>query len=146
MTEFNYLFHQIYRCSQIEHVTDANYSIVYNFGNNARKFLEVFLYYKYPHGTKDRNGELHLQSMTKFFGGHPIPTILTARVSNEHSHLAGALERGASPVDSGEIVDVARLIIDRLQQDEDQYSAFLNSIDEVACAADADASETARTS
>ncbi|MBN2769073.1 MAG: AAA family ATPase, partial [Spirochaetes bacterium] len=40
VTEFNYLFHQIYKCSQIEEITDANYTTFYNFGNNSRKFLE----------------------------------------------------------------------------------------------------------
>ena len=130
VTEFNYLFHQIYLCSKIENVTDDNYSIIYNFGNNARKFLEIFLYYKYPHGSRDRSGEIHLESMRKFFEGHSIPTILTTRVSNEYSHLAGSFERGSTPVDASEIQEVARLIVERLRQDRDQYDAFLASIGE----------------
>lgn len=146
VTEFNYLFHQIYLCSKIEHVTDANYAIVYNFGNNARKFLEIFLYYKYPHGARDRHGELHQENMKKFFGGDPVPTILTTRLSNEYSHLAGSLERGAIPVDSGEILSVARLIINRLTQDEEQFAAFLSSVGEVACSSDSDASKALATS
>jgi len=130
VTEFNYLFHQIYLCSKIERVTDGNHAIIYNFGNNARKFLEIFLYYKYPHGTNDRHGKIHFENMTKFFGEGAIPPILTSRISHEYSHLAGTLERGASPIDSGEIPNVARLIIDRLKQDQDQYTAFLKSIGE----------------
>ncbi|MBK1833047.1 AAA family ATPase [Roseibacillus ishigakijimensis] len=130
VTEFNYLFHQIYLCSKIESVTDDNYSIIYNFGNNARKFLEIFLYYKYPHGSRDRSGEIHLESMRKFFEGHSIPTILTTRVSNEYSHLAGSFERGSTPVDASEIQEVARLMVERLRQDRDQYDAFLASIGE----------------
>ena len=30
-------------------------AIFYNFGNNARKFLELHLYYKYPDNTKDED-------------------------------------------------------------------------------------------
>ena len=145
VTEFNYLFHQIYLCSKIESVTDDNYSIIYNFGNNARKFLEIFLYYKYPHGSRDRSGEIHLESMRKFFEGHSIPTILTARVSNEYSHLAGTFERGSSPIDASEIQEVARLIIDRLRQDQDQYDAFLTSIGETDSSSDSNATQAYQT-
>ena len=48
VTEFNYLFHQLYKCSVIEVIDDSNYITFYNFGNNARKFFEIYLYYKYP--------------------------------------------------------------------------------------------------
>lgn len=48
VTEFNYLFHQIYKCAKIDSIDDTNYTIFYNFGNNARKFFEVYLYYRYP--------------------------------------------------------------------------------------------------
>ncbi|MGZ3745627.1 MAG: AAA family ATPase, partial [Pseudobdellovibrionaceae bacterium] len=47
VTEFNFLFHQIYKCAHAQIETDDNYDCYYNFGNNARKFLEAFLYYKY---------------------------------------------------------------------------------------------------
>lgn len=142
VTEFNYLFHQIYLCSEIERVTDENYPIIYNFGNNARKFLEIFLYYKYPHGSKDRNGEIYAENMTKFFDGQSVPTILTTRVSNEYSHLAGSFERGAVPIDSAEIQEVASLIIERLKRDRDQYDAFLTSIGVTEPTVVQDAAET----
>ena len=48
VTEFNYLFKQIYDCANLVQVDDTNYTTFYNFGNNARKFLEIYLYYKYP--------------------------------------------------------------------------------------------------
>ena len=63
VTEFNYLFHQIFKCSQISTIDDSNYSTFYNFANNARKFLEIYLYYKYPDSSDE---SLKLQ---KFFGG-----------------------------------------------------------------------------
>ncbi|MDA3812482.1 MAG: AAA family ATPase, partial [Spirochaetaceae bacterium] len=130
VTEFNYLFHQIYKCSKIESVTDDNYQTFYNFPNNARKFLEIFLYYKFPHGMKDHNGTIHTKNLTKFFGGKLIPTVLTTRINNEYSHLAGGFERGANPVDVPEMKQVAKFIVDRLREDTDQFAAFLSSIGE----------------
>lgn len=47
-TEYNYLFSQIYKVSQCVAVTDDNYDMLYSFGNSARKFLEIYLYFKYP--------------------------------------------------------------------------------------------------
>ena len=98
--------------------------------NNARKFLEIYLYYKYPHGTKDGQGNTHMKNMKKFFGNQSIPAILTNRISNEYSHLAGGFERGAIPVGAPEIVQVATRIIERLREDTDQFDAFLTSIGE----------------
>ena len=43
----NYLFHQIYKCANTT-PSDDNHYIFYNFGNNLRKFLEAYLFYKYP--------------------------------------------------------------------------------------------------
>ena len=47
ITEFNYLFNQIYKCASIEMVDDQNYTTFYNFGNNTRKFFEIYLYYQF---------------------------------------------------------------------------------------------------
>jgi len=124
ITEFNYLFHQIYKCTKIEEITDENYTTFYNFGNNARKFLEIYLFYKYPDFSKDS------EKYKKFFGKNGIPAILTERVNNEYSHLAGAMERGASPVEVPEMKKVAELIIGKLKEDNDQYTALLKSIGE----------------
>ncbi len=69
ITEFNYLFHKIYQCAYpaIENSQNTtgnqktsnrtgkaecsgsdDYSSYYSFGNHLRKFLEMYLYYKYP--------------------------------------------------------------------------------------------------
>ena len=69
-----------------------------------------------------------MENMTRFFLGQSIPAILTNRVNNEYSHLAGSFERGAIPVDASEMVQVAAFIIDRLRQDTDQFSALLSSV------------------
>ena len=47
ITEFNYLFFQIYSCSTSEKQRISE-DYQYNFGNNMRKFLEAYLFYKYP--------------------------------------------------------------------------------------------------
>lgn len=119
-TEYNYLFSCIYKCSQITVVDDSNYEIFYNFGNNARKFLEIYLYYKYPDNSEDK---IH-----RFFGEEKVPALLTERINNEYSHLKGCIERGAFPVEIPEMSSVAHLIINKLKQDSDQFSALLNSI------------------
>ncbi len=104
-------------------VNDQNYSAYYNFGNNARKFLEVFLYYKYPDSTSDKD------KMLKFFGGDTLPAILTDRINNEYSHLCGVLERGALPIEVPEMNSTANLILDRIKAlDNDQYESLLRSI------------------
>jgi wobble nucleotide-excising tRNase len=122
ITEFNFLFEQVYKCSEIETVDDSNYTVFYNFGNNARKFLEIYLYYKYPDASKD------IEKLKKFFGTDPIPAILTDRINNEYSHLCGVFERGATPVEVPEMKKTANLIIDKLKSDKDQFSSLLKSI------------------
>lgn len=122
VTEFNYLFHQIYKCATAQFIDDDNYQDFYNFGNNARKFLEIYLYYRYPNGV---DGD---DKLLKFFGDDSIPTIFTERVNNEYSHLCGGFERGASPIEVPEMKTVAQQIISKLKIDTDQYLAFLQSI------------------
>lgn len=123
VTEFNYLFHQIYNCAQITVIDDTNYTTFYNFGNNARKFLEIYLYYKYPDGGNEMN------KLQKFFGGERIPTIFTDRINNEYSHLAAIFERGAVPIEVPEMKYAAESIINRIKSiDIEQYNSLLVSI------------------
>lgn len=53
VTEFNYLFASIYKCANSE-LSEETYPLFYNFSNNARKFLEIYLFYKYPDDSEDR--------------------------------------------------------------------------------------------
>lgn len=124
VTEFNYLFHQIFKCSKIELIDDTNYTTFYNFANNARKFFEIYLYYKYPDqsSTEDK--------LKLFFGEDKIPPILTDRINNEYSHLGGVFERGARPLEEPEMQTAAKQIITRLKKDMDQFNALLKSIGE----------------
>lgn len=129
VTEFNYLFHQIYKCANADiSTTESNYDCFYNYGNNARKFLEAFLYYKYPNANKDDKDKL-----VRFFGGDALSSALTERLSNEYSHLLGVFERSISPIDVPEMKKTAQFILHKIKEkDPDQYNALLESIGEVA--------------
>lgn len=125
ITEFNYLFHQIYKCANVESVDDANFNSFYNFANNARKFFEIYLYYKYPDQTSDED------KLKLFFGDEKIPAVLVDRINNEFSHLKGCFESGSIPIDVPEMQTAARQIIERLKQDNDQFSSLMRSVGEL---------------
>lgn len=125
VTEFNYLFEQIHACSELEVVDDTNFTTFYNFGNNARRFLEIYLYFKYPDG-QDQGEKARLQA---FFGDDDMPAILTDRINNEYSHLPGTFERGSHPIEVPEMNGVAKAIIDRIKAiDPSQFASLLKSI------------------
>jgi len=124
VTEFNYLFEQIHKCALIEVVDDENYTTFYHFGNNARKFFEIYLYYRYP------NKGMNKETLCQFFGEERIPAVLTDRINNEYSHMAGVFERGATPVEVPEMKTAAICILQKIKEkDPDQYSSLLKSID-----------------
>jgi wobble nucleotide-excising tRNase len=125
MTEFNYLFQQIYICSVIEDdQSDQSVSLFYNYGNNARKFLEMYLYYKYPN-----EGEKFDSKLLRFFGNDPLSSVLADRIHNEYSHLSGVFERSMRPIEIPELKKTAQLIINQIKMhDSDQYQALLASI------------------
>ena len=120
-TEYNYLFSQIYKVSQCVAVTDDNYEMLYSFGNSARKFLEMYLYFKYP------TDEDLLPKLKRFFDPEDVPPILINRLLNEDSHgptPENSLRTGIDP----ETIPVAKKILQLLQKDSEQYSAFMESI------------------
>lgn len=123
VTEFNFLFHQIYKCAHAQIDGDENHDCYYNFGNNARKFLEAFLYYKYPNAVKKDD------KLARFFGDDILAASLTDRINNEFSHLAGLFERSVSPIYVPEMKKTASFILRKIKEkDSDQYSALLESI------------------
>ena len=125
VTEFNFLFHQIYKCANANIDSCEDYDCYYNFGNNARKFLEAFLYYKYPNATEKDD------KLARFFGGDALAASLTERINNEYSHLAGIFERSVQPIDVPEMRTVAKFILQKIQEkDPDQYTALLQSVGE----------------
>ncbi|WP_200897615.1 hypothetical protein [Arsukibacterium ikkense] len=71
------------------------------------------------------------KALSLFFGDDQIPAVLTDTINNEYSHLCGVFERAAMPVEVPEMMTAARLIIERLKQDSDQFSSLLNSVGEI---------------
>jgi wobble nucleotide-excising tRNase len=124
-TEFNYLFNEIYklykeikgdRAKQIENT----YNQFYNIPNNIRKFLEYYLFYKFP------NSNSPLENLNKLFDNN-VPTLLN-RVVNEYSHLI-FIDRGWNPMDVAEVEACVKIIIEKIKEkDEDQFNALVESV------------------
>lgn len=126
ITEFNYLFHQIYKCRN-QDSAHGEHEPFYGFGNNLRKFLEAFLFFKFPyHDDKDDK----LERIKKFFGDEDATSIaLVNRLNNEFSHLESIPDRGFKPVEIPEISKVANFVLDKIYDaDHDQYNSLLKSI------------------
>ncbi|HHK5808415.1 TPA: hypothetical protein ACQVH8_005292, partial [Serratia marcescens] len=87
-------------------------------------FFEIYLYYKYP------DQGMSESTLNLFFGEDKIPAILSDRINNEYSHLCGVFERAATPVEVPEMKTAACQIIEKLKEDEGQYSALLKSVGE----------------
>lgn len=122
-TEFNHWFACIFQCANQNEITDENIYLFESFGNNARKFLETYLYYRYP-DKKDFNNHLK-----RFFGDENIPQILVRKVSDEQSHADGDLEIHDLPFDEPETIGAAKQILERLEViDQEQYEALVESI------------------
>lgn len=128
ITEFNYLFHQIYKCRNQELAKDT-FEPFYAFGNNLRKFLEAFLFFKYPYHD-DSNDTL--ERIKNFFGEDDATAIaLVNRLNNELSHLQEIPDRAFKPVEIPEISKVANFVLDKIYlADPPQYNALLKSIGE----------------
>lgn len=126
-TEFHYLFHQIYRCKDGQGAHE-NHEVFYNFGNNLRKFLEAYLFYKYPYKDSQASSS---ERLMKFFGDDSTATALTNRVGNELSHLEKIFDRSMHPIEIPEIPTVANFVLDKMcEKDKDQFNALLQSIGE----------------
>ena len=123
ITEFNFLFHQIYLCANANANDENHHKLFYNFGNNARKFLEAFLFYKYPNAV-DKDDKL-----TKFFDGNKQASSMADRINNELSHLEGLFERSMVPIDVVEMKKVASFVLKKIEEkDKEQFEALLKSI------------------
>ena len=123
ITEFNYLFNEIYKCS-ISNEETISHHYQYNFGNNMRKFLEAYLFYKFPSHILTLDQRLH-----KFFDGEQVSINLVNRVINEYSHLGEHFDRGLDPIDIDAISKIATAVIDRIRNsDQPQYEALMESI------------------
>ncbi len=126
ITELNYLFSEIHTCTDDANTAVSHHSF-YNFGNNLRKFLEAFLFFKYPSNSIKKDKRLHL-----FFGDEAGAFSLVNRLTNEHSHLEEFIDRGMVPIDCAEIARTAKFVLQTMKaKDPDQYHHFLSSINAV---------------
>lgn len=127
ITEFHYLFHQIYKCKD-QADAQVSHEPFFGFGNNLRKFLEAFLFFKYPYHD-DKNDSL--ERIKKFFGEDEIAITLANRLNNEFSHLEAVPDRSFKPIEIPEISKLANYVLDRIYaSDPTQYNALLKSIGE----------------
>ncbi|TEY02065.1 AAA family ATPase [Campylobacter sp. US33a] len=118
VTEFNYLFEQIFKNHNNTNITIDSY---YSLANNIRKFLDTYMYFKYP------NNDNPMTKYYNFFGEENA--ILINRVINEISHLEN-IERAKMPLDLLEIRTVANIIIENIKsKDKEQFEALLKSLD-----------------
>jgi wobble nucleotide-excising tRNase len=121
VTEFTHIFSQIYECGTMASVEEDNYKEFYGFANNARKFLEMYLFYKYP-------GDKREDAMTEFFGDDEVTKSLVSKFDNDNSHAEGATEKTMLPYDIAEAHKVAQKILEVLRQDDRQYKSLLKSV------------------
>ena len=127
VTEYNFLFQQVYDVARPisgkkEEKYKNIYSQYYNVANNMRKFLECYLFYRYP--DSDEPTVDHLDDL---FEGTERSEV--NRVINEYSHLAWA-ERGLKVIDVPEIEKAAKLILKALKEkDPAHFSVLCKSVD-----------------
>ena len=120
VTEFHYLFNEIYRVANFDECCLLNtYSQLYNIPNIMRKFLEYYLFYRYPDNKEP------LKNLEKIFDIEESRSI--NRIINENSHLT-FIDRGWKPFEIPEIQAVAKIILEKIKEkDEEQYNALLNA-------------------
>lgn len=126
ITEFNYLFGEIYACLDPEDAASQHHCF-YNFGNNLRKFLEAFLYFKYPFSVGEKQD--YDRRIRMFFKDEPISDPLVQRLTNEFSHLGGIFDRSVQPIDNAEISKIARFVLKRIKDNDGaQFECLLESV------------------
>lgn len=120
-TEFHFLFEQIYNISTKNDEELLNtYTQIFNIPNNIRKFLEYYLFYKYP------NTNSPLENLKKIFTTEEYSSI--NRLINENSHLV-FIDRGWKPIDIPEIQRICNIILIKLEKlDEEQFNALKEAI------------------
>lgn len=125
VTEFNHLFGEIFTCINYANKS-THHHCFYNFGNNLRRFLEAYLFFKYPFSVDNRDYSCRIR---KFFDGEPGTDVMVQRLTNEYSHLGGIFDRSAKPIDHAEITEMAKFVLETIKsKDSEQYECLLQSI------------------
>ena len=120
VTEFVFLFEQIYKVAT-EEENENNFHIFYNFPNNARKFIETLLYFKYPDYKINNDTKVN-----KYFGEEISPFI--QRINNEYSHGEDRFDRTQNPINTSEFKHDAIIILKTIyENDSEQFHSFLNN-------------------
>lgn len=122
-TEFIYLFEQIHTVAY-KNICDENYHIFYNFPNNIRKFLESYMFFKYPDANLNND-----QRLKKFFNKDTSIVSLVNRINNEYSHGEYQFDRLSKPIDVAEFKKDASILLDTIKlNDREQYESFCKNI------------------
>ena len=125
-TEFHYIFEKIYKLynknqtKKIETIKgeiNNTYNDFYEIPNLLRKFLEYYLFYKYPD-----NDSLTIEKLG-FFGKNGEAEKIN-RIINEYSHLT-YIERAWKPFDVEEIMEVVNIIIETIKNEDKKYFEHL---------------------
>lgn len=124
ITEYNYLFEKILECAEFETASDITIDIYYSIANNIRKFLDYYLFFKYPSSAS-------LMKKYEYLFKDYQKASFVNRVINELSHLEETTIRATIPIDLQEIQEVAKMVIKILQDDKIQFNALLESIGKV---------------
>ena len=127
-TEFNLWFENIYKCA-VEEISDANRHWYNTFGNNARRFMDFELYFKFPFRKDDGNTPKNDEALEEFWKGNEIPMILTDKMADGYSHPLIDLESQGIAALAPEIHQAAFEMLKRIKEnDKKQYNALLRSI------------------
>jgi wobble nucleotide-excising tRNase len=127
VTELNFLFGEIFCCAD-EGNAARHYHSFYNFGNNLRKFLEAFLFFKYPFTNSERSD--YDKRIKMFFLDGTNSEAFVQRLTNEFSHLGEFIDRGTQPIDCAEIATIAKFVLRKIRDnDKNQFDHFLLSIE-----------------
>lgn len=121
ITEYNYLFEKILECAKFKTASDITIDIYYSIANNIRKFLDYYLFFKYPSSAS-------LMKKYEYLFKDYQKASFVNRVINELSHLEETTIRATIPIDLQEIQEVAKMVIKILQDDKIQFNALLESI------------------
>jgi len=125
VTEFHYLFDQICACTHPGNVTE-NHHCFFSFGNNLRKFLEVYLFFKYPF-CEQSQGDYN-KRLERYFDEDPATEPMVTRLTNELSHEGDAFDRSIRPIEHAEISKMAIYVLKKVKaRDPDQYADLLQA-------------------
>lgn len=127
-SEYLYLFDKVREFSEKNSDGESSdgttkFDYYYSFCNIARKFLEIYLHFKYPDA-----GNLH-EAVGKFFGNEHKKCKVVYKVINVFSHVGPKNIIGHGPEDIAEIPIIAQLILDQIKNtDKSVYDALYGCI------------------